>query len=205
MCQFSHNFVLDIRLKDYNSRVITDAERDWKRATGAFCRGRGGRGGCAKDRSSWWAFPLWVSGVGRGLALSVFPRTAKLVVLHVISNEKENLRAEVDSRENCLIVRLFGLFDCHWCYSTFKRRSATPRTQTRQAPALVATDESIYQSSFNHNTTKMQPDAQPTNRRIKRHHHGITRTFCRMFSQGKEAMWPNRIKRRDRSRSGGWP
>ena len=52
---------------------------------------------------------MWASGVGRGLALSVLPRTAKLVMLHVISNEKENLRAEVDSRENCLIVRLFGL------------------------------------------------------------------------------------------------
>ena len=61
------------------------------------------------------------------------------------------------------LFRLFGLFDCYWCYSSFKRRSATPRTQTQQAPAPVATDESIYQSSFNHNTTvDLQPDAQPT-------------------------------------------
>lgn len=165
MCQFRHNFALDIRLKDYNSRVIADAERDWKRKPGAFCRGRGGRGGCAKDGSSWWASPAWVSGVALDLALSVLPRTAKFVVLHVISNEKENLRAEVDSRENCSIVRLFGLFDCHWCHSTFKRRSATPRIQTQQAPAPVATDESTYQSSF-HSTAKMQPDAQPTNQRI---------------------------------------
>ena len=102
---------------------------------------------CAKDGLSWWASPLWASGVALGLALSVLPRTAKLVMLHVISNEKENLRAEVDSRENCLIVRLFGLFDCHWCHSTFKRRSATPRTRTQQAPAPVATDESTCQSS----------------------------------------------------------
>ena len=139
LCQFSHNFVLDIRLKNYNSRVIADAERDWKRPTGAFCRRRGDRGGCAKDGLSWWGCPTWVTGVG--LALSVLPRTAKLVMLHVIGNEKENLRAEVDSRENCLIVRLFGLFDCHWCYSTFKRRSATPLTQTQQAPAPVATQD----------------------------------------------------------------
>ena len=83
----------------------------------------------------------------RECKLSVLPRTAKLVMLHVISNEKENLRAEVDSLENCSIVRLFGLFDCHWCHSTFKRRSATPRIQTQQASAPVATDESIYQSS----------------------------------------------------------
>ena len=110
------------------AHVITDAERDWKRPPGAFCRGRGGRGGCAKDGLSWWASPLWASGLAGDLTLSVLPRTAKLVVLHVIGNEKENLRAEVDSRENCLIVRLFGLFDCHWCYSTFKRRSTTPRT-----------------------------------------------------------------------------
>ena len=119
--------------------VIADAERDGTSPMGAFCRGRGDRGGCAKDGLSWWGCPTWVTGVG--LALSVLPRTAKLAMLHVIGNEKENLRAEVDSRENCLIVRLFGLFDCHWCYSTFKRRSATPRTQTQQAPAPVATQD----------------------------------------------------------------
>ena len=81
------------------AHVIADAERDWKRATGAFCLGRGGRGGCAKDGSSWWASPLWASGLAGDLALSVLPRTAKLVVLHVISNEKENLRAEVDATD----------------------------------------------------------------------------------------------------------
>ena len=43
--------------------------------------------------------PSWASGLGRGLALSVLPRTAKLVMLHVISNEKENLRAEVDAAD----------------------------------------------------------------------------------------------------------
>ena len=122
-----------------NHRVIANAERDGTSPMGAFCRGRGDRGGCAKDGLSWWGCPTWVTGVG--LVLSVLPRTAKLVMLHVIGNEKENLRAEVDSRENCLIVRLFGLFDCYWCYSSFKRRSATPRTQTQQAPAPVATQD----------------------------------------------------------------
>ena len=34
-----------------------------------------------------------------GLALSVLPRTAKLVVLYMISHEKENLRAEVDATD----------------------------------------------------------------------------------------------------------
>ena len=67
--------------------------------SGVFCRGRGGHGGCAKDGSSWWASPAWASGLAGGLALSVLPRTAKLVVLHVISNEKENLRAEVDATD----------------------------------------------------------------------------------------------------------
>ena len=82
------------------AHVITDAERDWKRQPGAFCRGRGGRGGCAKDGSSWWASPSWASGLAGDLALSVLlPRTAKLVVLHVISNKKENLRAEIDSAD----------------------------------------------------------------------------------------------------------
>ena len=85
------------RLNNYC--VITDAERDWKRATRAFCRGRGGRGGCAKDGSSWRASPAWVSGVAVGLALSVLPRTAKLVVLQMISDKKENLRAEVDATD----------------------------------------------------------------------------------------------------------
>ena len=56
-------------------------------------------GGCAKDGSSWWASPSWVSGAALGLALSVLPRTAKLVMLHVISNEKKNLRAEVDATD----------------------------------------------------------------------------------------------------------
>ena len=85
------------RLNNYC--VITDAERDWKRATRAFCRGRGGRGGCAKDGSSWRASPAWASGLALDLALSVLPRTAKLVMLHVISNAKENLRAEVDATD----------------------------------------------------------------------------------------------------------
>ena len=34
-----------------------------------------------------------------GLALSVLPRTAKLVVLYMISHEKENLRAKVDAAD----------------------------------------------------------------------------------------------------------
>ena len=49
--------------------------------------------------SSWWASPLWVSGVALDLAMSVLPRTAKLVMLHVISNEKMNLQAEVDATD----------------------------------------------------------------------------------------------------------
>ena len=42
---------------------------------------------------------MWASGLAGDLALSVLPRTAKLVVLHVISNKKENLRAEIDSAD----------------------------------------------------------------------------------------------------------
>ena len=160
------SFAISISYFWIHARTSTqNCQNCQKPRPGAFCRGRGGRGGCAKDGSSWRASPSWASGVALDLALSVLPRTAKLVVLQMISNEKENLRAEVDSRGNCLIVRLFGLFDCHWCYSTFKRRSTIPRIQTQQAPAPVATDESTYQPYHRRPAT----GRATTNRRINHH------------------------------------
>ena len=162
------------RLNNYC--VITDAERDWKRPRGAFCRGRGGRGGCAKDGSSWWASPAWVSRVALDLALSVLPRTAKLVMLHVISNEKENLRAEIDSADkgDGLQVEVIP----------FRQDDQPHPASKRNKHLRLSQPTNQY---INHHSITIPPSTCNRTRNRQINHHALNRVRKRIESEPKSS------------------